>query len=86
MMSSIFLIASGFSIFAIIGIFSSDSFSISSLSLIISLASLTKDKATQSSSFDMAYNKSFLSFLVNEGVEILVFGRLTPFLEVSFPP
>ena len=78
--------ASGFSILAIMGIFSSDSFSISSLRLVMSLASRTNDKAIQSSSFEIAYIKSFLSFFVSEGVEILVLGKLTPFLEDNFPP
>ena len=86
MISSILSIASGFSILAIIGIFSSDFFSIISLKFCISLAFLTNDNATQSTSFEIAKNKSFLSFSVREGVDIFVFGRLIPFLDEMMPP
>ena len=60
----------------------SEYFSINFFNLSKSFPSLTKDKAIQSTSKEIANFTSFLSFEVNEEVVIFVFGRLTPFLDL----
>ena len=85
MISSIFLIACGFSIFAI-------TFVLNPLSLIkffsskISLSLLTKDKAIQSTSFLRPNIKSSISFCVTDDNLISLSGRFTPFLSRRIPP
>ena len=85
MISSIFLIACGFSIFAI-------TFVLYPLSLIrffsskISFALLTKDNAIQSTSFLRPKFKSLMSFSVTDDNLISLSGRFTPFLSKRIPP
>ncbi len=81
--------ASGFSILAIIGILALESLALESLSMrffnaIKSLPSLTKDKAIQSTSKEIANFTSLMSFAVNEEEDIFVFGRLIPFLDRKY--
>jgi len=71
--------ASGFSIFAIIGILKSEFLLIKPASCSTSFLVLTKERAIQSKRFSIANNASFSSLSVNAGIEILVLGRLTPF-------
>ena len=56
------------------------------LNSIISLADRTKENPTQSTPCSKATLRSFLSFSVRLEVEILVLGKLTPFLEYKTPP
>ena len=85
MISSIFSIASGFSILA-------TTLAVLPLALIISFNSVmssalrTKDKPIHSTLFSKTKSKFFLSSAVNDGMETLVFGKLTPFREVKIPP
>ena len=84
--SSILAKASGFSILAMIGISTVVCFLIKSLRSSISLAWRTKESAIQSTSCSIAKIASLISFSVSAGREILVLGRLTPFLDLSTPP
>ena len=86
MISSILANASGFSILAIIGIFSSVFSCISFLKSSISLACRTNERAIQSTSCLIAKRASLISFSVNAGKEISVFGKFTPFLDFKAPP
>ena len=78
-----FSTASGFSIFAIIGILYLEFSLIRSCSFIKSSGVLTKESAIQSTSFQWQIG-IFISFSVNAGREIFVFGRFTPFLDFNF--
>ena len=85
MISRIFVSASGFSILAITLVF--DFFSDSLLLMItMSFTLRTKESATQSSFCSMMNSRSTRSFSVNAGKEILVSGKLIPFLEEITPP
>ena len=83
--SSIFFIAWGFSIFEIIGIWWSQYLDINSLSSRTSFFDLTNERATQSKEFFTAKITSLMSFSVSAGCEILVYGRLTPFFDFNNP-
>ena len=85
-MSEIFLMASGFSIFEMIGILYFENLSIKPFNSSRSFLFLTKERAIQSTFFLIANIASYLSFFVNAGSEILVFGRFTPLLELKLPP
>ena len=61
-------------------------FFISLFNLRTSSASLTKDNATQDMLWLKTKSKSSRSFFVKQGSDILVFGKLTPLLELSAPP
>ena len=52
----------------------------------MSFLDLTKERAIQSKLFLIANKASSMSFLVNAGNEMFVFGRLTPFLDSKGPP
>ena len=81
-----FSIASGFSIFAIIGILKSEFLLINFSNCLTSFFVLTKERAIQSKQFSIANKASFLSLSVNAGKEIFVLGRFTPFLDFNAPP
>ena len=77
--------ASGFSIFAIT-LALPPVLEIRCLRSIISCAERTNDSPIQSTSCSMANARSFSSFSVKLGKDILVFGKLTPFFEDKTPP
>ena len=85
MISSISSIASGFSIFAITFAFAF-LVAIICFNSMMSLAERTNESPIQSTSCANAKSKSSKSFGVKEGIEMRVFGKLTPFLDDNIPP